>query len=309
MSLNRSITLIHWTIVCLYLASVTTFPLCAEKKVVERSSKSVPEWIARHPVDHLVVVAEGNTMQEAQQRAELELLRKVISAVAVNVEGKIVTQSSVGPDGESDTMHSGMKARLAQLPFVSDITLARCTDTYWQRSSDKSAGSIYELYALYPFDTATRTRMTDSYERYDAEMEETLRSLENDLPTLADYEGISSAEGKLEGLTEWFPDKPRRARAVNTLEQYRRIKENLSLVAEDAGSGKCHVMVLRGDNVFHVNGRLEVTSECASRITVRPDGDGWSVTYNDEDCLPDEDNTLQLSLRVPGLRLKAVYSF
>ncbi len=281
-----------------------------EMKVVERSSKKAPEWVNHHPGGYLVAIASAPTLQEAQCRVEQELLRKVMSAIAVNVEGETLSDAGVEEGREWDNFYSRLSVRAAQLPFVSDISLAKSKDTYWEHSHDKSSGKDnYDLYVLYPFGSSARQKLINDYEAYDSKMEDTLKSLESGLQDAGSYEEISQAEGELEGLMKWFPDLQRRKRAEKTLETYRKIKSSLSLVGEIVGKGKCRVRVMRGDKVFKVEGRLEVSSNCATKIAVRPESEGWIVTFNTDDCLEDEDNVLKISLRGACIGLKTTVTF
>lgn len=282
----------------------------AEMKVVERSSRNAPEWMMQPPEDYLVAIASASTLQEAQSQVEQELLRKVMSAVAVNVEGETVADSGMEDDKEWDNFYSRLSVRAAQLPFVSDISLAKCKDTYWEHSCDKvSSKDCYDIYVLYPFDSVTRKKLIEEYEAYDSKMTDSLLRLEEGWKDVAEYEGIVKAEGELSGLVAWFPDMQRRKRVEKTLELYRSIKSSLVLVGEIVAKGKCRIRVMRGDKVFKIQGRLDVTSNCASKIAVHPEGDGWIVTFNTEDCLEDEDNNLKISLRSAGIGLKATISF
>lgn len=291
----------------LIISSVSAF---GEMKVVDRSKKKVPEWIMQHPEEYLVAIAFGSTLQEAQSRVEQELLRRVMSAVAVNVEGETLIDSGVVDDKEWDNFYSRLSVRVAQLPFVSDISLAKCKDTYWEHSYDKdSSKDSYGIYVLYPFDSATRQTLIGEYDAYDSKMERSLLRLEEGLKDVEEYDAIPQAEGELEGLLTWFPDMQRRKRVEKTLELYRSIKTNLALIGELVAKGECRVMVMKGDKVFKIQGRLEATSNCASQIAVCPDGKGWIVTFNTEDCLEDEDNFLKISLRGTGIGLKTVVSF
>lgn len=280
-----------------------------EMKVVERSSKKAPEWVMHHPEGYLVAIASAPTLQDAQSRVEQELLRKVMSAIAVNVEGQTLTDSGVEEGKEWDNFYSKLSVRSAQLPFVSDISLAKSKDTYWEHSFDKASGKDnYDIYVLYPFDAATRHNLIVEYEAYDSKMENSLLQLENEYQNADRYEDILKFEGELEGLMEWFPDLQRRKRAEKTLEAYKKIKTSLTLVGIIVAKGECCVRVMRGDKIFKVPGRLDASSNCASKIVIRPESDGWRITFNTDDCLEDEDNDLKITLRGAGMGLKTTVS-
>lgn len=289
---------------------ISSVSVYGEMKVVERSSKKLPKWVMQHPEEYLVAIATASTLQEAQSRVEQELIRKVMNAVAVNVEVETVLDSGVEEDKEWDNFYSHLSVRAAQLPFVSDISLAKCKDTYWEHSYDKvSKNDSFDIYVLYPFDSATRQKLIGEYEEYDSKMSNSLLRLEEGWKDVAEYEATLQAEGELEGLMDWFPDMQRRKRAQKTLELYRSIKTSLSLVGEIVAKGECRVMVMRDDRIFKLTGRLKASSNCASRINIRPDATGWTISYDTDDCLEYEENNLKLTLNSFGINLKALVDF
>lgn len=289
---------------------ISSVSVYGELKVVERSSKKMPEWVMHHPEEYLVAIASASTLQEAQSRVEQELLRKVMCAVAVNVEGETVLDSGVEGDNEWDDFYSRLSVRAAQLPFVSDVSLAKCKDTYWEHSYDKvSNKDSYDIYVLYPFDSATRQKLIGEYEEYDSKMSDSLLRLEEGWKDVDEYEATLQAEGELDVLMAWFPDMQRKKRAEKTLELYRRIKSSLSLVGEIVAKGECRVMVMRGDRLYKLPGRLKVSSNCASRINIRPDASGWTISYDTDDCLEYEENSLKLTLNSFGINLKTTVVF
>lgn len=285
-------------------------PGYGEIKVVERSLKKLPGWILQKPEDCLLVIGRGPTLQDAQRDAEQELLRQVISGVAVNVRSEATSESVKEGDKEWESFLSRVSARSADLPFLSGITLAKCSDTYWEKVLDKTTGKeSFRIYFLYPFDSSVRGKLIDEYMAYDRSMEDKLEELERKYESTATLEGLAIAESELETLSEWFPDAQRANRSEKVLGLYKQIRKSLQLVGEMVCPGECKVKVMRGNSPFSVPGRLEVSSNCASRIKVIAEDKGWRVTFNTDDCLAWEENTLKFALRGAGLNLKGSISF
>lgn len=281
-----------------------------EVKVLERSAKKTPEWILQKPADHLLVMGNGETLKDAQQEAEQELLRQVISSVAVNVRSEAYSESGKEGDKEWESFLSRLSSRSAELPFLSDISLAKCRDTYWERVVEKTTGKeSFRIYFLYPFTSSVRGKLIEEYVAYDRRMEDKLAELERKYETTGTLEELTIAESELETLSEWFPDSQRAHRSEKVLGLYKNIRKSLQLVGEMVGKGECKVRVMRGNSPFSVPGRLEVTSNCASGIKVFTEDKGWRVTFNTDDCLAWEENSLKLSLRGAGLNLKGSMSF
>lgn len=285
-------------------------PAYAELKVLERSADKLPEWIKLHTQDYLLPYAEGTSLNEARRLLEQELLRQVASAVAIHVEGTTVTDAGVNGDHEWDTYHNYLTASIARLPFITDITLAKCKDIYWDHVIEKNSGKeCYRMTALYPFDAKTRERLISQYEAFDYDLERALVEIEERWKTINSSADISTAESQLEALSQSFIDSNRIKRCQNALELYGKIRNSLSLEGTILSEGLCHVRVLRGNTLFHTEGRINVSSECASDIKVTKNSEGWSIQFNNEDCLKDEANSLKITLRDNGIRLKTEVSF
>lgn len=284
--------------------------LHAELKVIERSADKIPDWMMQHTQDHLVCMAQGNSLSEARQLLEQELLRQVASAIAVHIEGATIADSGIEAGQEWDTFHSNLATSIARLPFITDITLAKCKDIYWDHVIDKNSGKeCYRITALYPFDSNIREKLINQYETYDSDLEKTLVEIEERWKIINSSGDAAQAVATLEALSESFLDSNRRNRCKSTLELYGKIGNSLSLEATILSEGVCQVRVMRGNTVFHTEGRIDVVSGCASNIKVAKDEVGWTIRYSNEDCLDDEPNSLKITLRDKGLRLKTEVNF
>ncbi len=295
-------------ILVLYL--LLAMPLHAEFKIVERSSDKTPDWMLHHPHDYLVCMSEGQTMAEAQQLLLQEILRQIAGAVATHVESEVVADMGKEGDREWDNFRNTITATIANLPYISDVTLAKCKDIYWDHAIDKAKGvETYRMTALYPFDTSMRQTLINQYETYNATLEDTLDKLERNWKLVSSSVELDKAESELEVLSKSFPDANRRMRCQQASKLYRGIRKSLSLEAEVIAEGLCKVRVLRGDLLFHIEGRLDVSSDCASDIKVTKDPEGWTVKFDTSDCIKDEPNSLKITLRDKGTRLKTSVSF
>ncbi len=278
----------------------------AEMKVLERSASKTPEWLKQKPVDHLLVMVYGSNLAEAQHEAEAELLRQVVGSIAVNVRSEVISEMGVKEGDEWETFVSRVDSRSAALPFLTDVTLAKSSDTYWERSVDKKSGEEnYALYILYPFDSVTRGKLIAEYTAYDRGMEDKLNTLERHYEEIASFEELTKGEAELKSLSEWFPDAQRQTRACKLQDLYRSLRKDLHLLDRKIGKGEYLVSVQRGGKPFKMSGRLEVKSNCASQIKVISVEDGWRITFNTEDCLEWEENSLNLTLKTTGLTLKS----
>lgn len=113
-------------------------PARGADKVVERSAPKMPGWVYESPKGNLLIEVERPTLGEAQSEAELEIMRRIVSAVAVNVSHstsqKLENREEGGSAQTSDIFSSDTRAMAARLPFLQGITLSKA-DTYVQPSA------------------------------------------------------------------------------------------------------------------------------------------------------------------------------
>jgi len=282
-------------------------------KTVESSDKKMPEWLGASPASgYIVVTAEAPSLQEARKMAEGEILRTIIQAVATNVTYQSMQTSSNKVENDrvttTDDYSSNYELAAAQLPFIKGVSLSEAAGTYWERRENKrSKQNLYVFTVLYPFSESELAELRAKFEAYDGEKTAAFNRLKAGYETVSSTEGIDEAIGTLTDLKEYFFDSVRRQEAESLLKRYRDLFRAVSLVGERTGDNSYVVRtMLRG--IPFVSGRTpQVTSDCANRIKVTPHADGtaFDVTFNTEDCLDGELNSLKVSLRLGVARLSA----
>ena len=116
---------------CILIATIAAIccPSVArgEAKVLERSTKKTPEWIASATEGYIVAAVQAPTIAEARSLAEQEITSQMILSVARNVSvNRSNVSSEVVVNGEvesSDSYSSSTAIRGANLPFLKGISL------------------------------------------------------------------------------------------------------------------------------------------------------------------------------------------
>lgn len=291
-------------------------PARGADKVVERSAPKMPGWIYESPKGNLLIEVERPTLGEAQSEAELEIMRRIVSAVAVNVSHstsqKLENREEGGSVQTSDIFSSDTRAMAARLPFLQGITLSKA-DTYWERREEKGSGRSYvSLSVLYPFPDSELNRLKEEFERTDKEKQSELDRLRSGVETVGSAAEIADALGRLKGLKEYFFDSVRLSETSTVEKAYRDLYNRILMIAAfTPDKDECMVTFTLDGRPFKVSGRPEVKSECATGIMTRPtdDGYGYIITYSTEDCIADEPNALEVSLRVGPSRLRQSFPF
>lgn len=286
-------------------------------KKVESSEKHVPAWLQEgQKKGTLMVTAEAPSLQEARRMAEQTLMRSIIQAVATNVDFSSTQADSNLAQNDKVTTKEEYTSRLeiaaAKLPFIKGVSLSEAKAQYWERRENKkSKQNLYVFTVLYPLPELELASMRREFEKYDGEKSAEYKRLESSISDATSTEAINDAIASLTNLEEYFFDSVRRTQASTLMQRYRDLFRMVTLSGEKTGDSEFTLRTeLRGKPF--VTGKIpEVTSECASKIKVTPAGDGatFKVTYSDEDCLPEEQNSLKATLRLATARLATTLHF
>lgn len=298
---NKRKAMKHILTLCLALLCAAT--LSAQTKVLERSAKKAPEWLATAPDDYIVATVNAPTLAEAQNKVMDEVRERIITAVAANVVVSQHSESSeVNTDGNIVSRDAYAKAatlRAANLPFLRGISPTKVEALYWVRVQDKATKrEHYEYSVKYPFPAAEQRSLAAEFDRIDAEHTERLAALEQGVDQLEAVEDIRAALADLDALAKYFFDDVRAARVKAAADKYKQLYDAVALDAQPDGAGRLSVRVLLAGREVSCATLPKATSNCAAALQVRPEGKGFAVSYDATDCLPDEENAIELTLRL-----------
>lgn len=299
-------------IVITLLSLLTPAAASGADKVVERSAKQTPAWLAEQPTGHIIVEIERPTLGEAQAAAEMELARRIISAVATNIthSSKSSASEEITDDSHKylESFSSSTEMSAANLPFLKGVSLARAKGTYWEKREEKKSKRQYVVFSvLYPLSQSELDDMTIKFEMTDKEKSGELASLRQNLSTVDSSDAIQDAIGRLEALQEYFFDSVRLAEAKALAASYKECYKGLTLSGEfTSGKKELVCRVKLNGRPFKVTARLELKANCASQLGVTHSDDGYSfiITYSDADCLDTEENWIEVGLRLKNARLR-----
>lgn len=281
-----------------------------EAKVIDRSAKSAPEWLSSPPRGFLVVEVESPDMSSARNKAIEELATRIVMSVAANVahtsisEGK--SESVDGKLSENESFEFNTKIAAANIPFIKGISLSEAKDSYWEKCKEKKTDRIYYRFAvLYPFSDSQLEQMRRDFEASDMEKSESMKALKENLDKTTSSLQIEQAITELEKLKEYFFDDVRRKEAEGLQANYKKLYKSLTLKATKPQGGKFTVTLMLRGLPFEVTGIPVLKSNCATRLeaTPLPNGNSFEISYDDIDCLSEEDNWIEVSLRMRDAKI------
>lgn len=293
-------------VICALLLTVSAG---AQTKVIEKSAKKVPGWLNTAVDDYLVVTVTANSLAEAQTKAQAEIMERIIQAVASNVSiSKKNVLSEVNIDGNiesTDAFTQVSKMKSANLPFLKGISLSNVEEIYWEKIQDKATKKeSYNYSVKYPFSRLEQRKLITEFEALDAEKVAQYKALEQKINELESVDEIKQAVTELSTLSEYFFDEVRLSQVKGLIVRYNQLYDALSVTGIFLENGKYQCQVLLEGNPIKVSVSPKVTSNCAAQISVRPANGAFLISYDAIDCLPEEENFLNLLFRINGKRLE-----
>lgn len=280
----------------------------AQTKVTERSAKKVPDWLNTAVDDYLVVTVTAESLADAQTKVMNEITERIIQAVASNVTVHSTSQSSeVNVNGNIDSREAFSRVssiRSANLPFLKGISQGKIEEIYWQKEQDKATKKEQYVYSVkYPFSQAEQRKLVAEFEALDAEKVARYKELEQKINEIESVTEIAQGITELNTLVEYFFDEVRLSQAKGLLSRYQKLYDALSVTGTFLEDGKYQCQVLLDGNPVRVPVSPKVTSNCAAQLSVLPSEGAFIISYDAIDCLPEEENFLNIQFVIEGKRL------
>lgn len=293
----------------LFLTTVLVLGAAAQTKVVEKSAKKVPEWLENSVDDNLVVTVTANTLADAQTKVLSEITERIIQAVATHVT--VTTQSELseinvnGDIDSRDAFSRISKMKSANLPFLKGISLTKVEGVYWRKLQDKTTKKEYYEYSVaYPFPLSEQNKLIAEFEALDAEKVADYKALELKIGEMESVEEIGRCITQLDALKDYFFDEVRLAQVQNLQKRYRQLYDALTVTGVFLEEGKYQCQILLEGNPINISVKPKVTSNCAGQLSVQPSDGMFIISYDAIDCLPEEENFLDILFRINGKKLE-----
>ena len=280
----------------------------AQTKVIEKSTKKTPQWLTAPAEGYLVVTVTANSLADAQSKALAEVTERIIQAVASNVSVSTRNElSEVNLNGQiesKDAFTRISKMKSANLPFLKGISLSKVEDIYWQKIQNKSTRQEYYEYSVkYPFSNIEQKRLIAEFEALDTKKMTQYEALEAQLGAIESVEEIADCITQLKTLEDYFFDEVRLSQVEGLITRYQQQYDALSVTGVFLEPGKYQCQVLLDGNPVRTAISPKVTSNCAGQLSVRPSDGMFIISYDAIDCLPEEENFLDIVFRINGKRL------
>lgn len=298
---------------CLFVASLLMVAAAGAQqyKVLEKSDKKAPAWYESSEADYLVASAVASDMETARQKCLESIRRQIIQAVAQNVEfsEKTLLKQTTGSGDEItefiNTYTAEGSVQAASVPFLKGISLAKVQGSYWEKQQDKKTKEITYAYAVrYPFPKAELNALVREFDRRDKEMEGKLDEIEAKMNAMQSVEEIDQTVNQLQPVLAYFFDKTRKQRAQGVLNGYRKLSTYISVEGRKSGDNAYTMWLNLQGRKITASVVPTLKSNCASQLQAVVKGQDIVVTYDNIDCLEDEENFVEAIFRLQGKVLK-----
>lgn len=293
----------------IWICALTGCFEAAAQRVIDRSEKKRPDWVGKIEKNHLIVSATADDLESAMQKSLASVKIQMLESVAQNIEyatETLIEQFTRNQEVESNiTFRQQGKTNVANLPYLSGISLSKAEASYWELVSDNSTKEkTYIFYLLYPYSSSDYQALKNEFDRLDAHMVEVVKKHEEALLDIESVDAIGAALDELFLAYEYFFDKRRRSRTNNVIRSYQKIYANLSMESKRIARHAFQCRLTFNGNPMACSTLPALQAACASRLKCTTDSETYTVTFSDEDCIEDEPNYIELVFRWTPYTLK-----
>lgn len=290
-----------------YLLVVCLFPLlaCAQWKTVEKSTKKQPAWVGGAERNYLIVSAEAPTIEEAKEKILISLKQQIVGTVATKIEATTTIdrkETTVGNETDYvENVSSSIRSKLANIPFISEVSLSKAKDFYWEKLYNKKTGSYkYEYHIRYLFTDFEISDLVNQFNERENELNTRLKQYEQNLETVGSVEEIDRTLNELKAFrTEFDTDDPRRSQTEQLSNNYRKLYKAIT-IREESERTKDSLLIglYLKDRRISCMQKPQLLSNCATRLSVSIENDLYTISYNTESCYEDDENFIDIRFRL-----------
>lgn len=292
------------------LIFLSTYAICMySQQIVERSAKKRPSWIGQVKEGYLITSATAPTLEEAQRKCMSSVKIQMLESVAQNIEYSseiLVEQLTHNDEVQSNISFSQKgKTNVANLPYISGISLSNASEAYWEHIRDKETGESYYTYSLlYPFTNADYQKLKSDFDALDKAMVNVMQRIEENIHNVNSVDSIESDIDKLESVRDYFFDKNRKAKANLLIEQHKRLLYKLNIESKRIERCKYRCWLTLDGKTIECSSLPKCKSETAIKIKTVIDEGSFVITFSDEECVNDDDNYIDIVLKLKHNTLK-----
>lgn len=294
--------MIRW----IYLIGFLLFSVClpAQQKVVEKSHKQKPSWVGGAERNYLIVSAEAPTLETAKEKLLISLKQQIVGTIATRIisETRMDRQQTViGQETDyAENITSYVQTKVAHVPFVSEISLSKAKDFYWEKLYNKKNKTyLYEYHVKYLFTDFEIQELVSQFNEHENKLNTRLTTYAEGLEKIESIEQIDRAINELKSLLQEFDtDDSRYTQTEQLTNMYRKLYGFIDLREEEAPSSQTvRIGLYLYDRRISSLQKPQLLSNCASKLSYKIEDGYYHIYYDDTPCYEQDENYLEIRFR------------
>lgn len=280
----------------------------AGDKTVQSSAKRMPAWIGGMEEGYIIVSAQADELDAAQQKAITQIREQIISAIATRVHSATsITMHEITDNGAINShkeMTSKLSVEAADIPYLADVSPSHAADYYWAKIRRDDKSTYYHYHVKYPLSNSKLRLLVDEYEKQQKMLNDSLQAFAS--TDFADYDDLDRMLLRHTLLKQFAAalreDDARReiCKAVrNTYEQM--LSRNLHVETIGSDRRETRAALFYGDKQLNCSMLPKVKSNCLTAMETRNVTNAAVISYDFQTgCYEDEQNWLDIVYTVLG---------
>ena len=280
------------------------------EKVVESSGRQ-PKWVFGTEKEYIIVSAQASTIEDAKDKAMKQVKKQILESIADNVRStSSLNTQELGVNGKYnivETYESAIESEGALVPFLSEVSITKVEDSYWEKVKKDKNSYYYRYHLKYPFTQFDLMRMSDDFLTREKELDDKIAAFAAD--DFTSYSTIEEMTNQLQQLRVFkaglMERDPRRGTCANVEKAYINNLKSITLRLVSVNRQELVYAPYYGEKQISTSLQPKLASNCLGNMQYVPRGGQCVVTYDYASaCYPDEENYLEVTLTLLGNKIK-----
>ena len=278
--------------------TIMTCHMQAQVRKLDDSGRK-PDW-AENAMEkgYIIGMSQGSTLQEAKDKAMLDVREQVTEAVAVHV--KSVSRNMIREvvhNEQSDLTSSFSEettSQTARRDYLAGVSPSKAEDFYWEQLKNRRSDRRYYSYWLkYPFSDFELEKLVRSFKEKDRQLTEMLNDILELSENFTSVEDLEKGLAQLQKMIPLFMDE-RKNKAEVGVEKFRSLLKSVYIQDQGSQPGQVQYSLQVGDKKITTSKKPTIQSNCAE-IKNRDLGRTVNhIGYDDSPCYEEPGNFIEV---------------
>ncbi|MGL4364302.1 MAG: hypothetical protein ACRCSB_03775 [Bacteroidales bacterium] len=289
--MNRAV----YSVVVLFLLTTT---LIAQEKVLERSTKKMPEWAKNlTEAQFLIMQGEHYSLSGAKQQAIQQIKQEMVRSIAEQIISTSIRTVQEQEKQTQETYSKTITTKAAKVPYLRGISEAQLSDFYWEKvQNKKNKGIVYRYYAKYPFNATQLRKLVAEFREEEEKLANRINTLQ---ASIKDVNSIEQIDAAIQELSKLMPnlDETQKTKAHFIQSRYRSLYESVVITEVAHSLGKLSYQLNIGKRIVYTTRKPTIKKGCTSILQTKLDTIN-KISYRYDGCYNDKENFIRIIYRL-----------